>query len=157
MWLTLSQKCPSIKLPWNTFTDLILQVKKNLGKSTKINIIPVFLSSNFMMHSSPLLTTLSAPSHAHLLTFHSSALDFTTSVIDYSHGTKSVSQLILRREGTSPIMKRTAHMVSEWTKKQPRIGETWQPLANSNFQETLLILSSLLIQTERTTLQLLKS
>ena len=106
MWLTLSEKCPSIQLPWNTSTELIPWVKKNLGKSTKINIVPVFLSSNLMMHSSPLLTTLSAPSHAHLLMFHSSALDFITSVIynDESHGTKYVSQLIPSREGTGPIM-----------------------------------------------------
>lgn len=40
--------------------------------------LPVFLSSSLIMHSSPLLTTFSVPSQAHLLTFHSSALKWTS-------------------------------------------------------------------------------
>ena len=35
---------------------------------------PEVLSTSLIMHSSPLLTTFNAPSHAHLLTSHSSAL-----------------------------------------------------------------------------------
>lgn len=35
---------------------------------------PVVLSSKRMMHSTPLLITFKVPSHAHLLTSHSSAL-----------------------------------------------------------------------------------
>lgn len=35
---------------------------------------PVVLSSNLIMHTSPLLITLKVPSHAHLFTFQSSAL-----------------------------------------------------------------------------------
>ena len=62
--------------------------------NSKILKQPLYLCSFFqfdlMMHSMRLLTTLSAPSHGHLLTFHSSALDFTTSVIDYSHGTTCI-------------------------------------------------------------------
>lgn len=37
-------------------------------------VLPELLSSSFMMHSSPLLVTFNIPSHAHLLTSHSSAL-----------------------------------------------------------------------------------
>uniref|UniRef100_A0A0A9U5I9 Uncharacterized protein n=1 Tax=Arundo donax TaxID=35708 RepID=A0A0A9U5I9_ARUDO len=52
-----------------------------------------------MMQSSPLLTTLSTPSHAHLLTFHSSALDYiTTSSIDHFHGQTKCNQTYTKSE-----------------------------------------------------------
>nr|AFK39360.1 unknown [Medicago truncatula] len=59
---------------------LLLSITASTGcgspflKNARAYNSPVFLSSSFMIHSSPLLTTFNIPSHAHLLTSHSSAL-----------------------------------------------------------------------------------
>jgi hypothetical protein len=84
VWFALSEKRPSIQLSWNTFKQLISYNSQAQANRTNVTIVPVFLSSNLMMQSSPLLTTLSAPSHTHLLTFHSSALDHVTTSFNRS-------------------------------------------------------------------------